>query len=136
MSDRIKELEKQIDPETLELLKSQIRDEMQKDYDGMKEELKKEYEAEESVKNDYFKKMLGSPRPWFVMVSTTPEDKTIDGLAFEMQWNEAFQKLLITKKITGIDELDRIENYLIEMLHNIIEQKEVEKEEKEMSEFE
>lgn len=126
---------KSIDPKVIELIKTQVREELAKDDAQLKDELKKKRTSEKRVRTQYINKMVQSDLPWFNLESTAPDnDDTV--LQYTMEWNTSFQNFLISKKITGIDDLERVEHWLIEMLHNIIEQKEEEKLEKGGSTFE
>lgn len=128
-----------ISPELLQKIKDEVKAELQKDNEKLKDEIKKKRSVEKRMRTQYVNKMSDSDLPWFMMVATTPEeDFEVDeaGLAYEMEWNTPFQQFLVSKKIMGSNDLDRVEHWLIEMLHSIIESKEAEKMENNDSEFE
>lgn len=125
---------KNIDPKVIDLIKNQIREELTKDDDQLKEELKKEKIAEKRVKTQYLNKMMKSNVPWFDLTATSTEDEE-SVLQYELEWNTSFQRFLIQNKIAGTNDLERTEHWLIEMLHNIIEIKESKKLDKNESEF-
>jgi hypothetical protein len=133
--DNFEEDLKSIDPKVIELIKKQVREELAKDDIQLKEELKKKLAVEKRLRTQYVNKMLKSDTPWFELVATAPIDDD-SGLEYQMEWNTSFQRFLVSKKIMGVDDLERVEHWLIEMLHNIIEQKEKDKLEKGESEFE
>lgn len=133
--DDLEEDLKNISPELIELIKNQVRAEIQKDDAELKDELRKKRANEKRLRTQYINKMELSDVPWFTLTAMAPDEDN-SGLEYQMDWNVSFQKFLIGNKITGIDDVERVEHWLIEMLHNIIEQKEAEKMEKDESEFE
>ena len=126
-----------LDPKLLNALKEKVRTEIEKDNNELKEELKKRRTNEKRVRTQYINRMNDSDLPWFILIAFPSDDEEEGtGLGYELDWNTAFQLFLTQQKIGGIDDLDRVENFLVEMLHNIIERKEEERLEKGESEFE
>lgn len=126
---------KDIDPKVIALIKKQVKEEIAKDDEQLKAELKKTRASEKRVRTQYINKMMTSDVPWFDLIATAPDGDDA-GLEYRMEWNTSFQRFLVSKKMMGVDDLERVEHWLIEMLHNIIEQKEAEKLENGESEFE
>jgi len=125
-----------LDPKLLNALKEKVRTEIEKDNNELKEELKKRRTNEKRARTQYINRMNDSDLPWFILIASPPNEGENEGLSYELDWNTAFQLFLTQQKIGGIDDLDRVENFLVEMLHNIIERKEEERLEKGESEFE
>lgn len=123
---------KKIDPKIIEALKSEIKEDLKRDENDLKEKIKKIRATEKRMHTQYVNRMLKSDLPWFELVSTTTDDGVNEGLAYVLEWNTAFQQFLVSKGVMGANDLDRTTSWLVEMLHVVIEQKEMEKE----SEFE
>lgn len=124
-----------IDPKLVQFLKEKVKTELEQDDEKLKQELKKKSTNEKRAKTQYVNRMHESNNPWFMLITSPPDDEKMEGLSYELDWNLPFQSFLSQRKIGGVDDIDRVENFLVEMLHSIIERKEEERLEKGESEF-
>ncbi len=125
---------KNMDIETLKLeLKSQIMEEL-KDDQLKKMELEKERrERETAEQTKYIAKMKQSPDPWMDIIGWVKDSQ---GVRTELQWNDAFVDYLRANGVTGVDDDDTVQKWIIILMHDMADRMDDEHKNASNSEFE
>lgn len=125
---------KNMDIETLKLeLKSQIMEEL-KDDQLKKMELERERrERETAEQTKYIAKMKQSPDPWMDIIGWVKDSQ---GVRTELQWNDAFVDYLRANGVTGVDDDDTVQKWIIILMHDMADRMDDEHKNASNSEFE
>ena len=113
----------QVPPELIASIKKQVLEEL-KDDDKRKAAEKEARRNEQQEKHRaYVAKMKASPDPWVEIVGWVPDEH---GVRIELEWNDPFITVLRQQGITGADEDQVVQKWLIMLMHDLSQQSEEE----------
>lgn len=105
-----------ISPELIDQIKKQVIQEMRDEKKLEEEEKKFRQQEERELHEQYVIRMKNSPDPWVEVVGWNESDQ---GVKVELEWNPPFIKLLRDNGISGADDDQVVQKWLILMMHDL-----------------
>jgi hypothetical protein len=105
-----------VSPELISQIKAQVIEEMKNDAKRKEaeDELRREQEKREHA--EYVKRMKASPDPWVEIVGWKQTD---EGVKVELDWNDPFIADLRKEGITGSDEDQVIQKWIVLLMQDM-----------------
>lgn len=105
-----------VDPNIINAIKAQVLAEMRNDEARRDEENKIRREAERKEHDAYMAKMKASSDPWIELEGWSD---TKEGVKIELEWNDAFIQSLKDSGLSGTDEDQLVQKWLITIMQDI-----------------